>query len=181
LKALLVKYKSVIRFVLLFLGTYILLTVVYGIYLEYTGDDSKAADGVTQLVAKQSTTILNELGYEAAIVPHENEPSMKLFVNGTYLAQIIEGCNSVSICILFIAFIVAFAERFKKTILYILAGVALIYSVNLLRIVMLTIALYKYPEYEQSLHGIVFPAVIYGMVFLLWMGWVRMLKPRTDA
>ena len=181
MKALLVKYKSVIRFVLLFLGTYILLTVVYGIYLEYTGDDSKAADGVTQLVAKQSTTILNELGYEAAIVPHENEPSMKLFVNGTYLAQIIEGCNSVSICILFIAFIVAFAERFKKTILYILAGVALIYSVNLLRIVMLTIALYKYPEYEQSLHGIVFPAVIYGMVFLLWMGWVRMLKPRTDA
>ena len=181
MKALLVKYKSVIRFVLLFLGTYILLTVVYGLYLEYTVDDSKATDGVTQLVAKQSTTILNELGYEAAIVPHESEPSMKLFVNGTYLAQIIEGCNSVSICILFIAFIVAFAERFKKTILYILAGVALIYSVNLLRIVMLTIALYKYPDYEQSLHGIVFPAIIYGMVFLLWMGWVRMLKPRTDA
>ena len=180
MKALLVKYKSVIRFVLLFLGTYILLTVIYGVYLKYTGDNSKA-DGVTQLVAKQSTTILNELGYVAAIVPHESEPSMKLFVNGTYLAQIIEGCNSISICILFIAFIVAFAERFKKTVLYILAGVALIYSVNLLRIVMLTIALYRYPEYEQSLHGFVFPAVIYGMVFLLWMGWVRMLKPRADA
>jgi len=171
----------VIRFVLLFLGTYILLTILYGLYLEYAGSDARTADGVTQLVAKQSTAILSELGYEAAIVPHESEPSMKLYVKGTYLAQIVEGCNSVSICILFVAFIVAFAERFKKTLLFILAGVVLIYSVNLLRIVLLTIALYKYPEYEQSLHGIVFPAVIYGMVFLLWMAWVRMLKPKVHA
>lgn len=163
------------------MGTYIILTTLYGLYLEYGIIDSKQADGITQLVAQQSTVILNELGYDAAIVPHESEPNMKLYVNGTYLAQIIEGCNSVSICILFITFIVAFAERLQKTLLFLFAGVVLIYSVNLVRIVLLTIALYEYPAYEKVLHGIVFPAVIYGMVFLLWMIWVRTLTPRNDA
>ena len=156
------------------------LTVLYSIYLNLSKDSIYQPDYITHLVAKQSSLLLNSVGYEAVIVPHETQPTMKLFVEGKYLARIIEGCNAMSIVILFIAFIIAFAEKRKKTVLFIFAGAVIIYSANIVRITLLAVALYKYPTYEQVLHGIVFPGIIYGMVFLLWMLWVRTLSKKTS-
>jgi hypothetical protein len=34
-------------------------------------------------------------------------------------------------------------------------------------------ALYHFPQYEHLLQGVVFPLVIYGVVFLLWVVWVN--------
>jgi len=161
-----------------------LLTVLYALYLQLSKGGAYPPDYFTHLVAKQSSTLINGFGYDANVIPHEAQPTMKLFVEGHYLAQIIEGCNAISIIILFIAFVVAFAERFKKTLFFILAGAVIIYTVNILRIAILAIALYRYPDYEETLHGVVFPSIIYGMVFLLWMLWVRIIskgKEGTDV
>lgn len=176
MKKLFKKYKSVIRFILLFLGVYLLLSLLYGLYLNFSKGGLYTPDYVTHLVARQSTAVISGLDYNAEIVAHDTDPTMKLIVNGDYVARIIEGCNSVSIIILFIAFVIAFAQKFKKTVLFILAGSVLIYAINIIRIVILAIALYHYPEYEKVLHGVVFPGLIYGMVFLLWMLWVKMLN-----
>ena len=184
MKALFYKYKLVIRFVVLFLGTYFLLTLLYALYLHLSKDGAYPPDYFTNLVAKQSGTLINGFGYDANVIPHETRPTMKLFVEGQYLAQIIEGCNAISIIILFVAFVVAFAQRFRKSLFFILAGAVIIYTINILRIAVLTIALYRYPDYEHILHGVVFPGIIYGIVFLLWMLWVRIVskgKEGTDA
>ena len=168
----------------LFLGTYFLLTVLYALYLQVSKGGSYPPDYITHLVAKQSSTLINSFGYDASVVPHEAQPTMKLFVEGFYLARIIEGCNAISVIILFIAFVMAFAQRFRKTLFFILAGAVIIYTINILRIAILAIALYRHPEYEQTLHGVVFPGIIYGIVFLLWMLWVRIVskgKEGTDV
>jgi exosortase family protein XrtF len=180
LKALFQKYRSVLRFVLLFLGTYFFLSLGYAVYLHITAGGAYPPDPVTHLVAKQSSDMLNALGYEAVVIAHASEPTMKLFVEGKFLARIIEGCNAISIIILFIAFVVAFAESFKKTLLFLFAGSVLIYGVNVLRIVILAVMLYRYPDQKELLHGVVFPGLIYGMVFVLWMLWVRMLNPKIE-
>lgn len=172
-------YRSVIFFLLLFLGSYVLLSFVYGLYLELSKNGSYAPDFITNLVAKQSSAVIEGFGYSAQVLPNPNQPSMKLFVEGVFLARIVEGCNALSIIILFVSFIIAFAERFKKTVLYIFAGIVIIYAVNILRIAILAIALYEYPAYEHTLHGVVFPGIIYGIVFLLWLIWVRLLTPKT--
>lgn len=104
---------------------------------------------------------------------------MKLLINDHYLARIVEGCNALSVMALFAAFIVAFHQRLKSTLLYIIVGAVLIYCANLFRIVLLAIALYEYPQYEEFLHGVLFPAIIYGMVFLLWVVWVRRIPEKT--
>lgn len=178
MQALFQKYKSVIRFVVLFLSTYILLSVGYMFYLSGT-DDLQTPDPITNLVATQSSLLLEQAGYDAEVIAHESKPQMKLLVSNTHIANIIEGCNGVSIIILFIAFVIAFSESFKKTSLFLLAGAALIYAVNIIRIGVLAIALHRYPSYESILHGVIFPGMIYGMVFLLWMFWVRSLKPKV--
>ncbi|QRM89289.1 exosortase family protein XrtF [Lacinutrix sp. WUR7] len=173
MKQLFIKYKSVIRFIVTFLLVYAVLTVGYKFFLQFSSGDKYYPDYMTNLVAKQSKEILNALDYRVVLLPHPNEASLKLIINEKYVARVIEGCNSVSIIILFISFIIAFASKFKTTAIYILAGSVLIYIANLVRIVILSIGLYHYPWRKDILHTVIFPAIIYGMVCLLWVIWVN--------
>lgn len=180
MKELFKKYKIVIRFIVLFLGTYLLLSMGYALYLNVSENGNYLPDFVTNLVAKQSNAVLETFGFTSILWPDSLEQGMLLTIENTYTVSIVEGCNSISVIILFMAFIIAFAENFKKTILFLFAGAVLIYSVNLLRIAFLVVALYKYPQYENVLHGVVFPGIIYSMVFIMWMVWVWMLKPKPE-
>ncbi len=173
MKTLFIKYKSVIKFVLTFLVVYIAFSLLYKLYLDVSTGLKYYPDYFTHLVSKQTEYLLYTFGYEAQVLPHPNEPSMKLMVKGKDLARVIEGCNSISVIILFVSFIIAFSGKLKTTVLYIFSGCILIYVVNLFRIVILSIALYHYPSQEKVLHSVVFPAIIYGMVFLLWIFWVN--------
>ena len=156
-----------------FIIVYGVLTIAYKIYLDVSDGSTYYPDYFTHIVAKQSEAVLNTFGYEAEVWPHADEPSMMVLVHNKYVARVIEGCNSVSIIILFLSFVVAFADRFKSTFLFILAGSVLIYAVNIFRIVILSIGLYRYPWRKDILHTVIFPLIIYGMVFLLWMVWVN--------
>ena len=173
MKSLFVKYKSVIRFILTFIIVYVFLSVCYKFYLDFSKNSVYYPDYITNLVSRQSEDILNVMGYDAHVEPHTEEPSMKLIINGKYLARIIEGCNSISIIILFVSFIMAFSGKPKTTFMYMLFGSVLIYVVNLSRIVILSIGLYHYPWRKDILHTVIFPGIIYGMVFLLWIFWVN--------
>ena len=173
MKALLIKYKAVIKFILTFLLVYIGFSVLYSWYLDASDGSEFYPDYITNLVSLQTESLINALGYNAEVQPHTDEPSMKVIVNGNYLGRVIEGCNSISVIILFISFIIAFSGKLKTTVLFILSGCVLIYVVNLLRIILLSIGLYHYPEKQHILHTVVFPAIIYGMVFLLWIFWVN--------
>jgi len=152
---------------------YAVLTFSYKLFLQYSSGDNYYPDYMTSLVGKQSKEILSALDYRVLLIPHPSEASLKLIINEKYVARVIEGCNSVSIIILFISFVIAFASKFKTTALYILAGSVLIYIANLVRIVILSIGLYHYPWRKDILHTVIFPAIIYGMVCFLWVVWVN--------
>ena len=173
MRGLFIKYKLVIRFILTFLLVYIVLSVAYKFYLDLSNGSEYYPDFITNTVAHQSEDVLNSLGYKTQVVPHPDEPSMKLIIRDKYVARVVEGCNAISIIILFLSFVIAFSGTFKTTFLFILAGSTLIYVVNLIRIVILSIGLYHYPWRREVLHVVIFPAIIYGMVFLLWMFWVN--------
>ena len=167
--------KTVIIFLIKFFGVYVLLFLMYSLYLNkyQKNTDFYACSPITEKVAEQTSYLLNVLGYNSKIEQHQEEVSIKLYIHNKIVARIIEGCNSASIIILFISFIVAFSSNFKDTALYILFGSLVIYFVNIVRIVIIAIALYKYPHYEKILHDVFFPTVIYGTTFLLWIFWVR--------
>lgn len=173
MKSLLKQYKPVIKFIATFLLVYGVLSLAYSYYLDVSKGTVYYPDYVTNLVANQSEILLDSFGYDSQVLPHPDEPSMKLLVNGKYIARVIEGCNGTSVIILFIAFVVAFAGKAKTTFFYVLSGSVLIYTVNLFRIVILAIGLYHYPWRKEILHSVIFPGMIYGMVFLLWMFWVN--------
>ena len=170
------KYSSVIRFILIFLGSYFIFSLFYNIYLEQSNSEVYYPDFFTHLVSVQSKAVIEILGYTSFITPHDAEASMKLFINDYFLVRVVEGCNSISIIILFISFILSFYAGLKLTFLYILAGSVIIYVMNIIRIALLTIGVYEYPQHSDLLHSIIFPLIIYGTVFILWLIWVRIFS-----
>lgn len=173
MKYLIQKYWLVIRFILVFITGYTVLTLGYNYYLKASDGSKYYPDYMTRLVAEQSKEVLNALNYTTELENHPEESSIKVVINSKFVARIVEGCNSVSIIVLFISFVIAFSDTFKKTLLFILAGSVLIYAANLFRIVILSIGLYDYPWRRDTLHTVIFPLIIYSMVFLLWMVWVN--------
>lgn len=171
------KYRLVLRFIVIFLGSYFLFSSLYNGFLILYDTEAPVPDPLTQLVAVQSGRLMQGLGYEnVEVIMHYTGLSMKLMVDGYFLAGIVEGCNSASIIILFSSFILAFFGQTTITLLYIFAGSVLIYAINIIRIVILAASIYEYPQYSQFMHSIFFPLAIYGTVFLLWLAWVRIFS-----
>lgn len=166
------KYASVIRFIVTFLGVYLLLAFLYNLYLHNFESATYYPDFFTYIVAVFSEMMISALGYQTEISSGFPESTMHLMVNGKFVARIIEGCNSISIIILFVSFMLAFFGRVKPTLLYTLAGSAIIYVTNILRIGVLAVGIYEFPQHAYFLHSIAFPLIIYGTVFLLWVFWI---------
>lgn len=173
MKKYLIRYKPFLLFLGKFLLTYLLLTIVYENYLSQFDTSKFEVDGFTQLVAKQTKNTMLLLNLDANITPNTKEPAVNLFYNHRHMARIIEGCNGLSVIILFTSFVVAFSGKTRTTILFIISGGLLVYVLNVFRIALLSILLYYFPASESVLHGVLFPLFIYGVVFLLWIIWVN--------
>jgi len=163
------QYKPFLLFLGKFFLSYLVLTVLYQGYLSSFGDD--VVDGITTNVAFLTQKIARVFNVD--ISTQLDAVQYQIIYHGKYLARIIEGCNAISIIILFIAFIVAFSGKLKVTLLFIFGGSVLIYILNIFRIIFLTILVYHFPHQEHLLHGVLFPLIIYGIVFLLWIIWVN--------
>lgn len=168
-----IQYKPFLLFLGKFLLTYFVLTFAYESYLSQFDAKNFEVDGFTKMVANQTIDCLTFFGSDAYQMVNISAQSVKIFYTQVYIAQIIEGCNALSVIILFIAFIIAFSGKLKNTLLYIICGSVLIHILNVARIALLCVLLYRFPAQEHLLHGVVFPLIIYGIVFLLWVIWVN--------
>ncbi len=166
-------YKPFLLFLGKFLLTYLLLTFVYESYLTQFDVNKFEVDGFTQVVAKQSKDVMVFFNYDATIAPNAKQSGVNLFYNNKMMARIIEGCNGLSVIILFVSFIIAFSGKIKPTILYLIGGSLLIHIFNVFRISLLCVLMYYFPSQQHFLHGVVFPLFIYGTVFILWIIWVN--------
>jgi exosortase family protein XrtF len=171
LKKYLIVYKPFLVFLGSFFLVYIVLTILYQTYLGSFGPNQ--IDSITTMVAHNTEQILQLFGADAKAIEANSSLFIGLLYNQKYVARIIEGCNAMSVIILFVAFIVAFSGKLKPTLMYVFGGSIFIYILNVLRIVLLCILLYRFPEQEHFLHGVLFPLFIYSVVFILWVIWVN--------
>jgi len=173
LKEYIIQFKPFLLFLSKFLVSYLVLTFLYQTFLNKYDIKNYEVDSITQLIAEQSSQILSLFDNNSFIVPNLVEPSVKLYYHGKWVARIIEGCNAISVIILFISFVLAFTGRIKQMIIFILSGTIIIHVFNILRIVLLSMAIFHYPKSQHFLHGVIFPLFIYGVVFGLWVIWVN--------
>lgn len=166
-----VQYKPFLVFLAVFFGCYILLTFLYQQFLN--GYENSRVDAATRLVSQNTEEVLSWFYKSVRFEEIKNEPFFLVHFQNKPVARIVEGCNAISVVILFVSFVLAFSGSLKNTLLYIFAGSLMIYILNVIRIAALTVLLYYYPQYTHLLHGVLFPLVIYGLVFILWLVWVK--------
>ncbi|AOW09300.1 exosortase family protein XrtF [Flavobacterium gilvum] len=166
-----VQYRPFLLFLASFFGTYILLTFLYQVFLNGFGENE--VDAITRFVSGNTENVLSWFCKSVRFEEVNYEPSFVVYLFNQSVIRIVEGCNGISVIILFVSFVVAFSGSLKNTLLFIFGGSLIIYVLNVFRIAVLTGLLYRFPEYTHLLHGVLFPLIIYGVVFVLWVIWVN--------
>ena len=160
-------FKEILWVLLRFLGIWLLLFLLYQWYLnQFSGN----IDGFTKIISDQSAFLLNFTGYETVTKDFPSHETVQFYINGKVATRMVEGCNAVSVMIMFLAFVFAFYKG-VKTFYFAFAGIVLLYILNLFRIYVLNVIVVDFPALTKAAHDYFFPAIIYGGVVVLWLIW----------
>lgn len=163
-------FKPVLGILLRFIIIYVILLFAYQFYLNH-GKDS-GLDPFSGMIANQVSALQNTIGYSTRLYNDVKNEQVWFYVKNQYVTRMVEGCNAISVMILFVSFIFAFYKG-TKTFVFIGVSLVLLYIMNLLRIVGLNVVMAEHKEYGKMFHDFVFPAVIYGSVVILWLVWIK--------
>lgn len=146
------------------LGIYILWYLIYELWLLPAG---WLDEWLCLNVAQMGHDFLQLFGYEAFV------NGRHVGVTGTAGVLLINGCSGISAIGLFIGFVVAYPGRWVPRAFFIITGIGIIYLVNVIRIVGLTITLAEWPNLFDFMHDYSSTALFYIVIFGLWMIWAN--------
>lgn len=162
-------FKEILWVLLRFLGIWLLLFLLYQWYLnQFSGN----IDGFTKIISDQSAFLLNFTGYETVTKDFPSHETVQFYINGKVATRMVEGCNAVSVMIMFFAFVFAFYKG-VKTFYFAFSGIVLLYILNLFRIYVLNVIVVDFPALTKPAHDYFFPTIIYGGVVVLWLLWIN--------
>lgn len=169
---------------LAFLGRFLLIFLIgHGVYDYYIRSSSPEVDVLTEFVAHNTADILSQ--FEDSIAtenfPSENPellPYTTIYMDGQGTISVAHECNGAVVMILFLAFVVAFSGLKRELWWYIPVGFIFIHLANLSRMILLTYLSFNNSSWLHFTHKFLFTALIYLMVFLLWIFWVNLMLKR---
>ncbi|UTW66623.1 exosortase family protein XrtF [bacterium SCSIO 12643] len=169
------KYRAVWLFLFKFFAVYITGVLLYNFYLGYyTTHIDMITEGVTEQVARIFSWSLPEI----STFYSGESPVAEIRYFDVPLVLLIEGCNAISVMILFVAFVIAFKGKFQRYLWFIPLGITILYLANLIRIYFIGMIVLYLPDYTTWAHDYIFPGIIYGTTFLLWVVWVKFLADK---
>ncbi len=183
------EFRPTIIFLVKFLGVYLVLSALYGLYIKnYDQSDPPVTDPLTQLVTINCTRTAGLFGYQWSIIEndHLNWPKKEeeqtfdsVYLNDQYAISVEEGCNGVNIMILFLAFVVAFGGRLVNMLIFIPVGILFIHLCNIGRLLLLSLLNVEWGGRAfHFFHKYGFTAVIYLSILILWYLWVTRFSGR---
>lgn len=93
---------------------------------------------------------------------------------GDFLMLVVDStCSAGVIYVLFISLMLLFGKLKKKSIIYLLLGIAGIFALNTIRIATVTYILKYHTVYFDLVHNYIFVYIIYLFVFYVWYSWYR--------
>jgi len=170
-------FKPILGILLRFIIIYLVLLFAYQFYL--TSFKEQGLDPFSRMVAKQVMFVQNTLGYPSALYDDVPKQQIWFHVKTGFVTRMVEGCNAISVMILFLSFVFAFYKE-AKTFVFVGVGLILLHIMNALRIAGLNIVYSDYPKYGKMSHDYVFPAIIYGSVVVLWLVWIKFFALKNE-
>lgn len=158
------------------LGIYLLWFFGYERYLAL---DGRLDIALTRAIASNAATVLRALGFDAVVASTQLN---LILLNNHPTVFIAPYCDGMVLYALFSGFIIAFPSGSSHKIWFIPAGIMLIYSVNVLRIVALCVNHHYSHQTVDFNHHYTFTFVVYGFICLLWAWWAtRLAAPFVNS
>jgi exosortase family protein XrtF len=162
--------KKLIVFASKFVGLYLFLNLLYLLWINFL---VKKIDGISEWVAMVSQKLLLMLGYDVTLVYSDLHPRILFYFNNVNYITVSEGCNGVSVMITFFASIITFKGAVKSKILFLTVGLLGVFLLNVIRVSTLFYVALNHRQWFSFLHEYAFTALIYTLVFLLFIFWVN--------
>ena len=170
-------FKPVLGILLRFIIIYLVLLFGYQFYLN--SFKAQGLDPYSRLIADHVMFIQNLINYPTQLYDDIPNEQVYFYVKKEYVTRMVEGCNAVSVIILFVSFVFAFYKG-TKTFIFVGTGLVALYIMNVLRIVGLNVVTRDYQQYSKMAHDYLFPAVIYGSVVILWLVWIKFFALKNE-
>ena len=144
-------------------------------YERYLAVDGRLDALLTHNIASMSAGIMRVLGFDAAVDPADLN---LVLVNKHPSVFILPFCDGMVLYALFTGFVLAFPGSSPHRIWFIPLGIVLIYLVNVLRVVALSLNHYYSQSTVEFNHHYTFVFIEYGFICLLWLWWAtRLAEP----
>ncbi len=163
------QYIQPYRELWLFLAKALLLFIAWKIFFySYLSTSNMLDRSIIDFLIRATLSILNGLGYETF-----HEPVNHIGISGTSGVVIGQPCDGLDLMYLYLAFFIAMPGRIKPKLLFSVAGIALIYFFNVLRLVFLALIVkYNYNWFDFH-HSYTFTLSMYLIIFALWYGYLK--------
>ena len=162
--------KKLIVFASKFVGLYLFLNLLYLLWINFLVEK---IDVISEWVAMVSQKLLLMLGYDVTLVYSDLHPRILFYFNNVNYITVSEGCNGVSVMITFFASIITFKGAVKSKILFLTVGLLGVFLLNVIRVSTLFYVALNHRQWFSFLHEYAFTALIYTLVFLLFIFWVN--------
>jgi exosortase/archaeosortase family protein len=172
--------KFVITFLLLFVFFYYFNIYFFGItspgnhYSSFLADHLNYISALRNILLKSSAGILNALGFGAI----SNE--YQLLVAGHGTLQVVYSCLGLGVISFFAAFVLSYPKKWKKKIIFLIAGTIAIELLNILRFVLLAIFWNKKENHIVD-HHTLFNIFLYLIIAISLYFWVKNDDELIDA
>lgn len=170
-------FKPVLGILLRFIIIYLVLLFGYQFYLN--SFKSQGLDPFSRIIADHVMFIQNKFSYPTLLYDDIPNEQVYFYVKKEYVTRMVEGCNAVSVIILFVSFVFAFYKG-AKTFVFVAISLLALYVMNVFRIVGLNIVTRDYSQYNKIAHDYIFPTVIYGSVVVLWLIWIKFFALKNE-
>jgi exosortase family protein XrtF len=169
------EFKPTVLFLVKFIGFYIAGNLLYGVYVT---SFAPRPDPATHYVTAHTGVALRATGTPVEVKDDRRKPNTLIRHEGKSVLSVYEGCNGLNTMIIFAAFLFAFGPISRPLLWFVPLGLLIIHLANLARIAMLFyVALYR-PEKMYFVHKYLFTAILYAVIFVLWIWWVNRYSPK---
>ena len=156
--------KFIVFFILKGLALYLLWFLIYDNWLL---KDGLVDHLLIDHLVNSSETVLKLFGYDTF------KYAESVGVDGTHGVLIGIPCNGMNLFALFTGFILIFPGKIKHKLFFIPAGLLVIHILNIIRLAGLAMIVVYYPKSLEFNHKYTFTFIIYAVVFLMWVIWIK--------
>ena len=158
------------RFMLRFLGAF---AVLYFLVVYQFGDQTEA-------FLVETATVLPGAASIGLFFSGDNPVADGDIIRSSAVSlKVLRGCEGTELYLLLVSAIFAFAASWRQKVPALVAGIALVFVLNQLRLVSLYAAVRDFQDYFQLVHVYIAPLVLIALLALAFLGWSSaVMRPR---